>query len=90
MSDNRGHYPTSGQDNEYWKVRWDLMKTFIIADGVNNSTHDAVTFYADKRVVFDETIIATNIPACPSVDGVYNLQVSIVNGVPTYSWVAQS
>lgn len=32
---------------------------------------------------------ASNIPAPPSADGEYNLHCSIVNGVPTYSWVAE-
>lgn len=36
-------------------------------------------------VDWNGNLVCNNIPACPSTDGTYNLQVSIVNGVPTYS-----
>lgn len=53
---------------------------FIVGNGANNTNRsNALT------VDWSGNLVCNNIPACPSTDGTYNLQVSIVNGVPTYS-----
>lgn len=55
-------------------------KAFVIGNGSDNSNRsNALT------VDWSGNLVCNNIPACPSADGTYNLQVSIVNGVPTYS-----
>lgn len=41
-------------------------------------------------VDWNGNLVCNNIPAPPAGDGTYNLQCSIVDGVATYSWVAQA
>lgn len=69
--------------SSYWETvnfYTDSKYVLVIGNGTAyNNRSNALT------VDWNGNLVCNNIPACPSSDGVYNLQVSIVNGVPTYS-----
>lgn len=89
-ADNVGHQPptNSGQSNQYWEWVGESGKLygylFTLANG-DDEQHRSNALTVD----WDGNLVCNNIPACPSADGTYNLQVTISSGVPTYSWVAQ-
>ena len=44
--------------------------------------------YISADGVMDITFVAKNLPSTPTTDGTYKLIVTVANGVPTFSWVA--
>ena len=46
--------------------------------------------YISADGVMDITFVAKNLPSTPTTDGTYKLIVTVANGVPTFSWVANS
>ena len=87
LADNTiGHYPPSSGtgNNEYWEYVDNGSSSeyaFVIGNGVGDDSQRSNALTVD----WAGNLVCNNIPECPSTDGTYNLQVSIVNGVPTYS-----
>ena len=84
---NSSQYPYYGYQ--------DYIYSLVIGTGSGNynaadERRNAVEIEANGNTHILGDVISNNIPACPSTDGTYNLQVSIVDGEPTYSWVAVS
>ena len=91
QDNNKGHYPNTS-DTAYWKfLGYDEVKKYVPLMVIGDGT-DSYPQTARNALVLTHAgdIICNNIPACPTTDGTYNLQVTVTNGVPTYSWVAQS
>lgn len=77
---------TSPYSSQYFRQCNDILSdyAFIIGNGTSdNARSNALT------VDWDGNLVCNNIPAAPTTDGNYVLKCSIVDGVATYSWVAE-
>lgn len=84
----------------------DSTKAFIIGNGIKDGNNEitrsnalTVDWDGNTAIAGDLTVgaindtisgLAARIPAAPTTDGTYVLSVTVLNGEPTYSWVASS
>lgn len=68
----------------------DNSKIFVIGNGVNNLTRrNAMEIDSTNKTTFNGLVVAPNIPAHPSTDGVYKLTCTVVDGIPEWTWEAE-
>ena len=68
----------------------DNSKIFVIGNGVNKLTRrNAMEIDSTNKTTFNGLVVAPNIPAHPSTDGVYKLTCTVVDGVAEWTWEAE-
>lgn len=60
-------------------------KDFLVYDRLAKKLYRSTA--ADNNTAWAEVKIGGDIPSAPSTDGTYSLQVTVTNGVASYSWV---